>query len=149
MGRVLIVNDSRFESMILKDILSQLGYNVSITDEYDALRQVQSFSPNVVLANYVMKDTFGDRLIERIKTRNPEILCILTSNSIISRESLNSKRVDAIVRTPVSKEELESVLQTLNNGNNDIEDIGLKAKEINDTLKKWKNKLTEKKQFTT
>jgi two-component system, chemotaxis family, chemotaxis protein CheY len=149
MGRVLIVNDSRFESMILKDLLSQLGYNVSITDEYEALRQVQSFSPNVVLANYVMKDTFGDRLIERIKARNPEILCILTSNSIINQDSLNSKRVDAIVRTPVSKEDLESTLRALNNGNNDSEDSGLKSKEIRDTMKKWKNKLSEKKQFTT
>ncbi len=116
MGRVLIVNDSRFESMILKDLLSQLGYNVSITDEYDAVRQVQSFSPDVVLANYVMKDTLGDRLIERIKTRYPKVLCILTSNSIINRDSLKSKKIDAILRTPVSKEHMEGVLQKLYDG---------------------------------
>jgi two-component system chemotaxis response regulator CheY len=149
MGRVLIINDSRFESMILKDILSRLGYNVSITDEYDALRQVQSFSPNVVLANYIMKDTFGDRLIERIKAHNPEVLCILTSSSIINRDSLKSKKVDAIIRTPISEEDMEVVLMKLSNGRNAAEDNEIESNEIKDKMKNWKNKVSEKKQFTT
>lgn len=149
MGKVLIVNDSRFESMILKDLLSQLGYNVSITDEYDAVKQVQSFSPDVVLANYVMKDTLGDQLIEKIKARRPEVLCILTSNSIINPDSLKSKKVDAILRTPVSKKDMEAVLHKLNNGGNASSDRELELKEMKDTMKKWKKKLSEKKQFTT
>ncbi len=146
MGRVLIVNDSRFESMILKDLLSQLGYNVNITDEYEALKQVQSFTPDVVLANYVMKDTFGDQLIDRIKTRYPKVLCILTSNNIINWNSLKSNKVDAIVRTPVSKEDMEGVLNRLFIGSEDSE---FESKEIKDTMMKWKNKISEKKQFTT
>ena len=140
MGRVLIVNDSRFESMILKDLLSQLGYNVNITDEYEAVKQVQSFSPDVVLANYVMKDTFGDQLIDRIKTRYPKVLCILTSNSVINRNSLKSNKVDAIVRTPVSKEDIEGVLNRLFIGS---EDSGLELKEIKDTMMKWENRLKQ------
>ncbi|HYF82092.1 MAG TPA: response regulator [Clostridia bacterium] len=149
MGRVLIVNDSRFESMILKDLLSQLGYNVSITDEYDAVKQVQSFSPNVVLANYVMKDTFGDRLIEKIKSRNPEILCILTSNSIINRDSLKSKKVDAILKTPASKEDMEGMLNKLSSGSKTSVDGEIELNEIKDTMEKWKNRISKKKQFTT
>jgi len=140
MGRVLIVNDSRFESMILKDLLSQLGYNVNITDEYEAVKQVQSFTPDVVLANYVMKDTFGDQLIDRIKTRYPKVLCILTSNSVINRNSLKSNKVDAIVRTPVSKEDIEGVLNRLFIGS---EDSGLELKEIKDTMMKWENRLKQ------
>ncbi|KUO71278.1 MAG: hypothetical protein APF77_19750 [Clostridia bacterium BRH_c25] len=141
MGRVLIVNDSRFESMILKDILSQLGYNVCIADEYDAVGQVRSFSPDVVLANYVMRDTFGDQLIERIKARYPEVRCILTSSSIIDPDSLKCRRVDAVVRTPISKNDLESVLQHLYNGEDASADNGLELKEIKDTMKKWRNKI--------
>lgn len=149
MARVLIVNDSRFEGMILRDMLSQLGYNVSITDEYSALKQVQSFSPDVVLANYVMKDTFGDQLIERIKARYPKVMCILTSNGEINRDELKSGKVDAILRTPVQKEELEDMLHRLLNDGNTSSLSGFELKEIKDTMKKWKSKLAEEKQFTS
>ncbi|HYE82762.1 MAG TPA: response regulator [Clostridia bacterium] len=143
MGRVLIVNDSRFESMVLRDLLSQLGYNVSITDEYNALKQVQDFSPDVVLTNYVMKETFGDQLIERIKARHPGVLCVLTSNSGIDPNGLKSRRVDAIVRTPVSKEELESVFKRIYNGRNASPVNEPEITEIKATMKKWKNKLKQ------
>ena len=148
MARVLIVNDSRFESMILKDTLSQLGYNVSITDEYSAVKQVQAFTPDVVLANYVMKDTFGDQLIERIKVRYPQIKCILTSNSELSRDDLKSGKVDAILKTPADKEALEDMLHDVFDAGNPSTGGGLEIKEIRATMRKWKSKLAEEKQFT-
>lgn len=143
MGRVLIVNDSRFEGMILKDLLSQLGYNATVTDEYNAVKQVHAFSPDVVLVNYIMKETFGDQLIDSIKARYPGIKCILTSSSEIDPAGLESRRVDAVVRTPTGKEKLESVFQRLYKMKNASADNELEVSEIKAAMEKWKEKLKQ------
>jgi len=39
MKKVLLVNDSKFESMILKDMLVSIGYIAGIADEYDAIEK--------------------------------------------------------------------------------------------------------------
>ena len=143
MDRVLIVNDSRFESLVLRDILSQLGYYVSITDEYEAEEAVRDFLPDVVFINSVMKETFGDQLVERIKKYHPEALCILTSSSEIKRNRLRSRKIDAIVRTPVEKNELEGILQRLNRNENSSEDSEFEASKIKSAMKKWEGKLKQ------
>jgi len=40
--KVLLVNDSKFESMILKDMLVSIGYIAGIADEYDAIERYRT-----------------------------------------------------------------------------------------------------------
>jgi len=42
MKKVLLVNDSKFESMILKDMLVSIGYIAGIADEYDAIERYRT-----------------------------------------------------------------------------------------------------------
>ncbi|MGE5632827.1 MAG: response regulator [Caulobacteraceae bacterium] len=137
MNRILVINDSRFESMILNDTLSQMGYNVKITDEYDAMNQVQSFSPDVVLVNYIMRDTSGDQMADRIKSGSSKVRCILTSSNNIDRKSLSSNKVDAIIKTPVNKSELETVLRGFAGANHEE---NTENNRLKSSLKEWKDR---------
>lgn len=42
--RVLVVNDSRFERKIMRDMLINLGYEVKTTNEYEALILLDSYN---------------------------------------------------------------------------------------------------------
>lgn len=111
MKRILIVNDCKFESVIIKDCLSDLGYSVQITNEYDVFMQIRKFNPDIVIANLIMKDTTGEKLIEYIKSINPKIVCLLSSCDLIKLEDFIKHKVDEVIHTPIDKLKLS---QTLN-----------------------------------
>lgn len=115
MRKVLLVNDSRFESIILKDILNTIGYDVRIADEYNAVKQMQSYEPDIVIANLLMKEIRGDQLVSIIKVQNSKVKCILCSNNPIRMEDFHFKKIDGVFRTPIDKPGLEKVLKEVKN----------------------------------
>jgi len=114
MKKVLIVNDCRFESIIIRDKINALGYTVKITNEYGAIREIKEFSPNIVIANLIMKDTTGDELIERIRKIDSNIYGILSSCNPIYLDKYKSKGVDDVIQTPVDIAVLKKVLTPKN-----------------------------------
>jgi DNA-binding response OmpR family regulator len=132
MNKVLVVNDCKFEGMILNDMLSQIGYNVYITDEYKAMNNISSFSPDIVMVNYIMKDTRGDRLINLIKAKHPNIICILSSSNEIDTYKLNHNDIDAIVKTPINTHNLILTIKEASGRNHD--------NPIKSKLERWKQK---------
>lgn len=113
MGNILIVNDSKFESMILSDMLNQLGYSVYITDEYNAMAHIHSLLPQVVIVNFIMKETQGDLLINTLKEEMRQVIYILSSNIKLDINEKYLKNVDAVIKTPVNKENLVDVINKL------------------------------------
>lgn len=109
---VLLINDCRFESIILKDILNCLGYSTEITSEYNVFIDIDRHEPDIVIANLIMRDTRGDELIRDIKRKHPNIKCVLSSSSINELDYVDSG-VDGIVTTPVNKENMKKVLDSL------------------------------------
>jgi CheY-like chemotaxis protein len=113
MKKVLVVNDCKFERIIIKDCLSDIGYNVEIASEYDALLKVKKFQPDILIANLIMKNTTGDRLIKRIKSENSQIVCLLSSCDSISLGNYTENNVDEVIHTPIDKLELSKVLNRI------------------------------------
>lgn len=111
MSKVLLINDCRFESMIMRDILDEMGYDVEITNEFEAMEKTKYSYPDIVIANLIMKNTLGDELIQKIKNVNREIKCILSSNNPIQLEDYKHKDIDAVIHTPINREELKSALE--------------------------------------
>lgn len=105
--KVLVVNDSRFEAIVLKDVLGQMGFAVELSDEYKALGRISKFSPDYFIANYIMKETSGDKLIEQVKQVNPNIKCLLSSSNSLNLQEFKSSSVDGILLTPVSMNSLK------------------------------------------
>lgn len=111
MKKALLVNDSRFESLILKDLLSKLDYEVELADEFDAVYLVEQFEPELVVVNYIMRETRGDKLIQLIKAGRPEIVCLLSSSSNVHKADFQENQLDGIIRTPVSMFTLKDLLR--------------------------------------
>lgn len=111
MSKVLLVNDCRFESLIMKDMLDNLGYEVETSDEFEALEKIKFSYPDTVIVNLIMKNIQGDELITRIKGKYEDIRCILSSSNPIKLEEFKSRKVDAVIHTPIKKEELMAALK--------------------------------------
>lgn len=113
MERVLLINDCKFESMIMKDMLESFQYEVKITTEYYALLQVRDYDPDIVIANMIMKEILGYELISKIKKQKPEVICLLSSSNDIALEKFKAFNVDAVIHTPVKKDTLYDILNNI------------------------------------
>lgn len=111
MEKVLVINDSPFERLIMKDMVSRLGYEAKSSDEYNIMNLVESYDPNIIIANMTMSKTSGDKLIAAIKIKKPGIKCYLSSCSKIQPDRLQYLDVDGFIKTPISPGHLNRVLQ--------------------------------------
>ncbi|MDD3022570.1 MAG: response regulator [Syntrophomonadaceae bacterium] len=123
MTRVLVVNDSHFERLILKDIVSRLGYEAKTTDEYSTMNLIDSYKPNIVIANMTMNKTSGDKLIAVIKAKNPDIKCYISSCSKIKPDKLQYRGVDGCIETPITPGQLDRILQNEIRENNQADQV--------------------------
>lgn len=144
MKKILLVNDCKFESLVMKDYLNDIGYSVQVANEYDVFVQVRKCQPDIVIANLIMRDTTGDKLIEYIKSTNPGIICLLSSCDLIKLEDFIENKVDEVIHTPINKLGLSEILnKTLSKtGNSNVKvikdsverglsDISYKHTEVN------------------
>ena len=106
MRNVLVINDCKFESVILKDMLTKLNYNVKFCGEALVFKVLMDYSADIILVNYIMEKTTGDQLICEIKRSYPNIACILFSNNHINKEDYRHQKVDGVLHTPIKIETL-------------------------------------------
>lgn len=111
MQKVLIVNDSRFEAIILRDILSSMGYTVMVTDEFQVFKHVAEFIPDGIIVNHIMRGTRGDALISRLKIQNPLLKCFLSSSSLLETEKMATGDIDGFIKTPVDRERIKKIFE--------------------------------------
>ncbi|MCY6355441.1 response regulator [Clostridium sp. ZS2-4] len=110
MKKVLLINDCKFEKMIIKDLLIRLGYSVQLGDEYEALSKTKEFSPDIIIVNLIMKETTGDRLIKKLKDINSSSICVLSSSNSLDIDDYKENGVDRVIQTPVNEEKLKMAL---------------------------------------
>jgi len=125
MKKVLLVNDSKFENIILKDMLGSIGYNAIAADEFDAVAKIESFYPDYIIINRIMKAIRGDQLALEIKKHYPQTKCILSSCDTVSIDEINKAGIDAVIKTPIDKERLKTVLASIDG----LEPVQYKSKE--------------------
>ncbi|WP_027625833.1 response regulator [Clostridium lundense] len=118
MKRVLVINDCKFESAILRDMLIELGYDVKVTSEFLAFNDTKKYIPDLVICNLFMKKITGDKLIKKIKDIDENILNILSSSSKLRVDDYKNCGVDEVIKTPITIEELRETLNKLENKNN-------------------------------
>lgn len=112
MRKVLLINDSKFECIIIKDILNNLGYDVVMGDEDNALNLIMQHKANFVIVNYIMRNITGDQLISVIKAKNPNIKCVLSSSNNINMEQFHHKKIDAVFSTPIDRQSLAKIFKS-------------------------------------
>lgn len=139
MKKILIVNDCKFESFIMKDCLNDIGYSVQITNEYDVFVQIRKFQPDVIIANLIMKDTTGDKLIEYIKSTDPKIMCLLSSCDLIRLENYIEQKIDEVIHTPIDKLGLLEILNRVSSKGDKV-NAHVNRKSIDEIFKRLDNK---------
>ncbi|AKA71704.1 response regulator [Clostridium scatologenes] len=115
MKKVILINDCKFQSIIMKDMLNDLGYEVNLTNEYGALAKIKKFNPDIVICNLIMKNITGEKLIKSIKDINKNIICILSSANEIRLEDYSKDYINEVIHVPVEKEKLETILEEILN----------------------------------
>ena len=121
MHRVLLVNDCKFENFIMRDMLINLGYEVIISDEFNAVSDAGNLKCSFVIANFIMKEKTGDKILKQIKDLHPKTRCILSSSNDIKLVNFNNNAIDGVIHTPITKEKLEENMKNFGQalGNHD------------------------------
>lgn len=113
MKKILLINDSKFENIILKDMLKSIGYSADILNEKEAVAKVRELRPDCIIINRVMKGVYGDRLAAQIKGDYPHAKCILSSCNPINISEFNKGEIDAVMKTPIAKQDLKIILKDI------------------------------------
>lgn len=112
--KVLIINDSNFEKMVLETNIKELGLDSKSGDEYSAMDMIKDGRPDIIFVNLHMKETNGDQLIRQLKKVHYSGKYVLTSSShekLLEKQRLSE--VTEILKTPFSKKELKELIDRL------------------------------------
>ncbi len=116
--RILIVDDSKTELMVLSDLLSKNGYTVVTAENSDeAFRRLGEEKPDLILMDVVMPGQNGFQLTRAI-TRDPQysgIPIIMCTSKNLETDRVWGMRQGArdYVTKPVDGEELLSKIRAL------------------------------------
>ncbi|VBB06727.1 Hypothetical protein LUCI_1963 [Lucifera butyrica] len=118
MAKVLIVDDAAFMRMMLKNILTQNGYEVigeAATGEKGVI-QYKELRPDVVTMDITMPDMDGITAVKEIKKVDPAakiIMCSAMGQQAMVFEAIKSGAADFIVKPFQPDRVLESLRKVL------------------------------------
>ncbi|WP_435103053.1 response regulator [Arhodomonas sp. AD133] len=111
MTRILVVDDSPTETHVLKSMLEQHGYEVSIAEDGDeGMDKARRERPDVILMDIVMPGVNGFQATRKL-TRDPEtssIPIVIISTKDQDTDRIWAKRQGALdyITKPVTEDEL-------------------------------------------
>ncbi len=110
MEKVLVVNDSRLERLVLKDLISSMGYAVESSDDINSIATIEGYRPDIIIANQTMNYIQGIDLIRLVKDKYTGIRCYLSSCSVLPESTL-ANDIEGYFQTPISPRDLEQILR--------------------------------------
>ncbi|MCZ8520751.1 MULTISPECIES: response regulator [Paenibacillus] len=81
MKKILVVDDSLFMRMILKNVIQELGYEIAAeaSNGMEALTKYEEIKPDLVTLDITMPEMDGMTALEEIRSRHPEAKVIMVS----------------------------------------------------------------------
>jgi CheY-like chemotaxis protein len=117
-GHILIVDDDRFILEAIEEMLSWLGYNVSIVQSgQEAIEVVRTQHFDLIIIDMLMPAMNGIECFKKIKDENPSIKALLSSGSRINdeEEMILNEGFKGIIKKPFESVQLAQVIyDTLN-----------------------------------
>ncbi len=111
--RVLVVDDEPDESMLLRDLLSRRGYEVSLAEDgAAALRQVSADEFDVVVTDVRMAGVSGIELCRRVRAEQPDIPVVVVTGMADVETAVAALRAGAydFVTKPLTAETLSAAV---------------------------------------
>jgi len=120
-GRILIAEDDRVLSEIVRFSLDRAGYEVVVAhDGSTALQEVQQNRFDLIISDYQMPRLNGEELCRRVREdsanrETPIIFCSAKGYEVYTEQLTSELQLSAVFFKPFSPRELvESVSNTLN-----------------------------------
>jgi two-component system, OmpR family, alkaline phosphatase synthesis response regulator PhoP len=120
MTKILVVEDDKFLDSAYRAKLTKTGFEVRIaTDGNEALRTLQSFTPDIILLDLVMPGKDGFATLEEIKKSDKlKHIPVIVASNLGQKEDLDKAlalgAVDYIIKSDLSLDALISkILETL------------------------------------
>ncbi len=119
MGGILIVDDAAFMRMMIKDILTKNGYNVSGESEngVEAIKRYEELKPDLVIMDITMPEMDGIEAVRRIKANDPAariIMCSAMGQQAMVIDAIQAGARDFIVKPFQPERVVEAVKKALN-----------------------------------
>ena len=115
-SRVLVVDDEENITFLLDSALRHFGFEVKVTaNGRDALREVESFNPDVMLLDVMLPDLDGFEIVRRLRTDGQKVPVLF----LTARDTVDDKvrgltlGGDDYVTKPFSLEEVVARLQVI------------------------------------
>lgn len=113
-ARILVVEDDLELTSLIKDIFSDVGYEViTVSDADNIIQLVEEVQPNVVLLDYLLPNSNGGELCQQLKKQKH-----LQSIPVIISSGLSSEEVapadcgcDSFLSKPFELDELVRVIE--------------------------------------
>ncbi|RYE22236.1 MAG: response regulator [Sphingobacteriales bacterium] len=119
--RVLVVDDSFYMRTMLKNMLTDAGYNIvgEASDGESAIRMAQETNPDLITLDLILPDNTGLDVLKGIKKDNPNMKVIIVSavgQEAIVNEAISSGARAYIVK-PFAEEKVLEIVASVVNGN--------------------------------
>ncbi|MCL1852455.1 MAG: response regulator [Peptococcaceae bacterium] len=115
---VMVVDDAAFMRMMLKDILSNNGYQVIGEAENGAIavEKYMELKPNITIMDITMPEMDGLQAIKEIRTKDPSaviIMCSAMGQQAMVIEAIQSGAKDFVVKPFQADRVLEAIGKAL------------------------------------
>jgi len=118
MKRIMIVDDTLYNRLILRDLLLSHGYSV-VAEAADGLHAMEAFSkskPDLVIVDAAMPDMDAPTLTRRLKTEYPDATVVVSASrgqrSVVV-EALTAGAADFIVKPYAAKRVIHTLKKAL------------------------------------
>jgi len=115
---VMLVDDAAFMRMMLKDILSNNGYQVIGEAENGqvAVEKYSDLKPDITIMDITMPEMDGLQAVKEIRSRDPQarvIMCSAMGQQAMVIEAIQSGAKDFVVKPFQAERVLEAVAKAL------------------------------------
>ena len=112
--RLLVIDDSTVNNIILQNLLEDMGYEVNTAlNAEDALKKINEFSPDLILLDLMMPEVSGFDLLKRFRKAQisiPVVIISAFSDDEYKRKAKDLGARDYLLK-PVDKEVLASSIE--------------------------------------
>ncbi|MED4602226.1 response regulator [Paenibacillus validus] len=103
MAAIMIVDDSAFMRLILKDMIQKSGHRLAGEAEngWTAVQTYREVDPDLVIMNIIMPDLNGIEALKKIKSIHPSakvVMCSAMGNQYYVIESIQAGAIDFIMK---------------------------------------------------
>ncbi len=115
MKKILIIDDSPFITMEIRDIVTGAGYEVAghARNGEEGIKKYSEYSPDIVTIDIIMPGIDGIETAKEIRKINPEAKLVMLSSMCDddTKRELEGAKLDYVVEKPIDKDKLLEALE--------------------------------------